>query len=87
MCDCIAEVNARLAQDGGEVLTDMLTEPPRAFITTYRRWARRKLPLVQATFCPFCGTVYPPNENAAAKRRYAANTTKARASSRATPST
>lgn len=63
MCDCIDHVNAKLRQFGGEVLVNLLG-PERVFISTHqpppaKGTRRKKLPLVAATFCPFCGTAYP----------------------------
>lgn len=66
-CNCFSDVNAELAKSNGELLADFFTDPPRVFISTYRRKGRKKLPLVQASFCPFCGEKYPENKIALTK--------------------
>ena len=62
MCNCFNEINKYLAPSGGELLSSLFSEEPRAFVATYRepkKGRRPKVPLVQATFCPFCGKKYP----------------------------
>lgn len=62
MCDCRAAINEHLRPHGGELLESLFSEPPRLFVaTTYRANVKRKkkLPLVVATFCPFCGVRIP----------------------------
>lgn len=59
-CDCFREVNEHLKTLGGELLCSLLSNPQRVFIATHKKKGARKLPLVQASFCPFCGEKYPP---------------------------
>lgn len=58
-CDCIDRVNADLAPRNATLLTNIFGAP-RACITLQKlHEVRGKLPLLQASFCPFCGTQYP----------------------------
>jgi hypothetical protein len=61
-CNCFSQINEHLKTYGGELLCNLL-EPPRAIISTYREKAVRgkKMPIVFASFCPFCGGKYPKN--------------------------
>lgn len=62
-CDCIDRVNIELAPHGAELLTSMF-RMPRAFIALHKlQKTRGKLPLLQASYCPFCGAQYEaPND-------------------------
>lgn len=59
MCDCITEVNAKLAESNGEMLTT-LWPVVRPLMETQKLEPRKRVkpPLVVATFCPFCGEKY-----------------------------
>ncbi len=61
-CDCIAETNRLLAAEGHDaaVLTNLFG-PPRAVVELYKPDSNRrgKPPVLQASFCPFCGVRYP----------------------------
>ncbi len=62
-CNCAKSVNERLAENGGELLVDLFN-PQRTFVATIHKAdvkRKKKLPLVQASFCPFCGVKYPPS--------------------------
>lgn len=61
-CNCIAGMDDLLKPMGGKILVN-LVGPPRAFVSTYqlptvKGKRRKKVPLVRATFCPFCGVKY-----------------------------
>lgn len=62
MCTCIFNIDADLLARGtnAAVLTNMLGHP-RALVTLYKRKEKKRgrLPLLQASFCPFCGERYP----------------------------
>jgi hypothetical protein len=60
MCECIANVNDKLAEYNGTLETNLLSDPPRALISVCKRdtKVRRKPPLFEASFCPFCGEQY-----------------------------
>lgn len=63
MCDCTKAVNERLHFSGGEIMQDMMGAP-YVFISTVKLPGKRgKLPLVAATYCPFCGKKYPPHKS------------------------
>ena len=59
-CDCIREINEKLSEYNAKVLLNLFG-PPRAFIETHthRKIRGKKTPLLQASFCPFCGVKYP----------------------------
>lgn len=61
-CNCFSQINEHLATYGGELLCNLFG-PPRAIVSTYREpkkgGHRKKMPIVLATFCPFCGNKYP----------------------------
>jgi len=73
MCDCIAILDAQLANDG-QCLNATLSSPQRAVIDVVRidkgisenRAGRTKSLL--ATHCPWCGEAYTPRGNATAPR-------------------
>lgn len=65
MCGCIADINAKLAPGGHELNTTIsFSGPSRPVIPllrkdTYRPESRRGKPtMMQAEFCPWCGTKY-----------------------------
>lgn len=60
MCDCITEVNKLLDAHNAELVLPLFGNQ-RPFIETAKkeRTKRGKPPLMQATFCPFCGEKYP----------------------------
>jgi hypothetical protein len=71
-CECIAEVNAKLAEHNAQVHVPMFiigrkpgAEPgPRVFVETIKLDEKRrgKPPALFATFCPFCGIRYEGKE-------------------------
>ena len=58
-CSCIREINEKMSEYNAEIFVNLFG-PPRAFIETHthREIRGKKTPLVQASFCPFCGTKY-----------------------------
>lgn len=62
-CSCFKQIDEHLKAYGGELLRNLFG-PPRAIVSTYREKAVRgkKMPIVFATFCPFCGVRYPKDE-------------------------
>ncbi len=61
-CKCFAQLDALLKPHGGELLRNLFG-PPRAVISTNKldvpKGKRRKsVPIVFASFCPFCGVKY-----------------------------
>lgn len=62
-CDCFDKVNGLLKPHGAVLNFNLFDKTPRAFVvviaSTEKRKRGRKIPLMQATFCPFCGTKYP----------------------------
>lgn len=69
MCNCIAEMNAKLQEHNGGIVHTMFLHPARAVVEVYRlktgRGTRRP-PKVIASFCPFCGDEYGSAEGVAA---------------------
>jgi hypothetical protein len=70
MCDCMELVDKDLAQHGVQLNSNILSEPRRAILQTIpltpkpgEKRRRRRPPVVLATYCPFCGTKYPPFED------------------------
>lgn len=59
MCNCITEVNAKLAESNGE-LAITFWPMVRPLLETMKLDTRKRVkpPLVVATFCPFCGEKY-----------------------------
>lgn len=64
-CNCFSQINEHLKPYGAELLCNLFG-PPQAIISTYREKVTRgkKVPLVFATFCPFCGVKYPKKDAA-----------------------
>lgn len=70
MCKCIDKVNAKLAEYNGLLETNLLANPPRAMISICKAVPRgKKPPLMEATFCPFCGAKYRERKPAAVTPR------------------
>ncbi|HSV30113.1 MAG TPA: hypothetical protein VLL76_11160 [Candidatus Omnitrophota bacterium] len=64
MCDCIATVNALLADRNAELecTFNLLTgrEYPKLGVLKKDKRNRQRRPLMIPTFCPFCGERYEP---------------------------
>lgn len=61
-CDCIQKTNDKLRVHGCGIETNLLSDPPRAIISTYKlSTAKRgdKQVLLEGAYCPFCGAEYP----------------------------
>lgn len=79
-CKCFDQINEHLKPYHGELLCNLFG-PPRAIVSTFQnrvngRKPKMRMPLVFATFCPFCGTKYPKSD------RYTRGLTTASAGSR-----
>ena len=63
MCNCISDVNKMLAEHNAKLVLPMFGRQ-RPFIETAKKETskRGKQPLMQASFCPFCGEKYPDEE-------------------------
>jgi hypothetical protein len=65
MCNCIPDIDVKLAEHGQTLNTTILAEPRRAIISLIRKdkWIlenRREKPTsFLATYCPWCGEKYP----------------------------
>jgi hypothetical protein len=60
MCKCIERVDAKLAEYNAACETNLVANPPRAMISLYKVKPRgAKPPLMEASYCPFCGKEYP----------------------------
>lgn len=58
-CNCIERVDRKLTEYGVACETNLLG-PARAVISTYKlSGARKKAPVLEASYCPFCGEKYP----------------------------
>ena len=59
-CNCIAEVNEKLAERNGE-LSITLWPVIRPILETNKVDTKMRVrpPMIVATYCPFCGTKYP----------------------------
>ena len=66
MCTCISKVNNKLADYNGLLVTNFLTDPPRAMISVCKKVERQrnKPPLMEASHCPFCGKKYKESKRA-----------------------
>lgn len=64
-CDCVSEIEDRAREFTGLPVwlnTTMIDGPRRAIIEFYmieKKPRGRKIPVVVASYCPFCGTEYP----------------------------
>jgi hypothetical protein len=60
-CDCVAKVNEMLAGNNTKIVLPMIG-PQRTFVETCKvdEKKRGKPSLMFASFCPFCGSKYPP---------------------------
>lgn len=69
-CSCFNDVNATLKEMGAMLNFNMLDPSPRCFVHVIENGAKRKrgnrIPLVQASFCPFCGAHYVAKATGAA---------------------
>jgi hypothetical protein len=63
MCKCIARVNADLIARGknAEIRTNIFGTPRCLIVLDKVDNKRNRLPLLAATYCPFCGNKYPLN--------------------------
>lgn len=63
MCDCITEVN-KLLDEHNTTLALPMFGARRPFVQTEKLEStkRGKPPMMQATFCPFCGEKYPARD-------------------------
>jgi hypothetical protein len=60
MCDCITKINKEFAEYNGLLETNWLSNPPRAMVAVCKLESRKqKPPLMEAAYCPFCGSKYP----------------------------
>jgi hypothetical protein len=61
MCKCIQIVNAQLVPYNGLVETNWLSNPARAMVSICKLVSKinKTPPVMEATFCPFCGEKYP----------------------------
>lgn len=59
LCDCIARVNVHLKEKNARILVNLFGEP-HATITLSKidEKKRTRLPIMMASYCPFCGTPY-----------------------------
>lgn len=59
MCDCIEQVNNLLVEHNAELVLPLFGER-RPFIQTEKVNGKKRgrPPLMQASFCPFCGNQY-----------------------------
>lgn len=62
MCECIEKMNVKLAEHNGKVaravqVTDSLSLVARTVVQTEKvdKSKRKPIPVMMATFCPFCG--------------------------------
>lgn len=68
MCGCIPEMNAVLAPYNSALVFNLIGEP-RTVVETYKLndKIRKKPPILQATFCPFCGERYSKESDVTAQ--------------------
>lgn len=66
MCDCIKTTDSLLTAHNARITLSMIGEQ-RPFILTQKvnEKLRGKAPLLQASYCPFCGEKYPGKGEAA----------------------
>lgn len=72
-CDCITRVNADLRAHNGKITLPLIGRQ-QPFVQTNKldEKKRGKVPLLFATFCPFCGSKYPESTTAIAAENGAA---------------
>lgn len=60
MCECISNVDGFLKDRNAFVNFNMLDKSPKAFVLLEKVDVKKrgKVPLMQATYCPFCGVKY-----------------------------
>lgn len=59
MCECFARVNEKFAEFNGALECNLMASPPRAMISVCKVNSRgKKPPLMEASYCPFCGRKY-----------------------------
>jgi len=58
MCNCINAMNEQLKEHNGRLIVPMFTAP-RVIITLEKLSPRKRVPVVVANYCPFCGETYP----------------------------
>lgn len=59
MCNCFAKVNKKLVGYNGILEFNFLALPPRTMVSLCKVQPRgKKPPLMEATYCPFCGEKY-----------------------------
>ncbi len=59
MCKCIDKVNQKLVEYNAILETNLLAKPSRALISICKIAPRgKKPPLMEASYCPFCGEKY-----------------------------
>lgn len=64
MCKCLPMVNEKLTEYNGMLEINMLSNPSRAMVSVCKIISRgKKPPLMEASFCPFCGKKYPKSKN------------------------
>lgn len=70
MCDCIDQMNAKIADING-IIVSTYSEPSRPIIETMKLDAtkrKKKAFSVLASFCPFCGEKYEDSSSTAEVR-------------------
>jgi hypothetical protein len=58
MCDCINQMNEKLAAHNAALVTTMFGQPERVCVETYKVDSKVRgfrPPKVLASYCPFCG--------------------------------
>lgn len=68
-CTCISEMNAKLAEHNGALVTTMFSNPVRTCVEVYQVKTGRgtkKPPKALASYCPFCGAQYGDEQSEAA---------------------
>ncbi len=66
-CTCISEMNAKLDDHNGALVTTMFGKPERTCVEVYQVKTGRgtkKPPKALASFCPFCGQKYAEEDQA-----------------------
>jgi hypothetical protein len=77
-CKCFARVDELLKPLGAMLNQNLFDRSPRAFIAVIENGDKRKrgqkLPLMQASYCPFCGKKYPKETDRTVTSHEASNT-------------